>query len=386
MSRTKLTGCNGAVAAALAVVAGAANAVEGYSTHGGLGYSDSLMGFPVPPGLYVRDDVKYLRATRLNDRNGDRVQVDLGPSAIQGFANNLPSLVAGGVIPSAVVPLLVPELQAKGKSGVLGYSAADFKVEGTFNTFALFYQSRLKWLGSDGVGFGIFVPYASQRVTLTTSTPAYSLLNGAIPVPSSPVDLGSRVNSLGDTTIVPLYLAYRLSDTLSVNVNPLKVIVKTGRFDPNARSNYGHGYNSWEPGAGITWFSGQLELSADLNLLVNEKNKDTNYKSGKEVYSNFAARWWFNQTWQAGVSGYWYKQIGDDKVNGVAVNTVNDGTNIFGPAQGKGNRASAWAIGPTLTYNHDTRLSFTAHWDHDVDAKNYTQGDSVWLRVTYKFD
>jgi hypothetical protein len=69
---------------------------------------------------------------------------------------------------------------------------------------------------------------------------------------------------------------------------------------------------------------------------------------------------------QTGVSGYVYRQIRDDEVNGQKF--------------GDGNRGQVLSIGPFLRYHPAKNWGLTLKWQIEGDARNRTQGNRIFLQ------
>ena len=107
-----------------------------------------------------------------------------------------------------------------------------------------------------------------------------------------------------------------------------------------------------------------------MSTSINSQNNATKYKSGDEFYFTYAMQQYLSPTFAFGIGGYYYKQVSDDRQNGVVVNT-NRSVFPFDPLnEGAGNRGETFAIGPVVSYNYSHDLVFQGHWDHEVLAYN----------------
>ena len=119
----------------------------------------------------------------------------------------------------------------------------------------------------------------------------------------------------------------------------------------------------------ITWFAKpEIEVDGSFVYLFNGKNHRTNYKSGQEFSMDYAAGYSLTPTWQAGVSGYAYRQVTDDKVNG---NTVPGG-----------NRGRAFGIGPYIRY-HEGYWGITFKWQNESWVENRAKGNRYFLQFAF---
>jgi hypothetical protein len=139
----------------------------------------------------------------------------------------------------------------------------------------------------------------------------------------------------------------------------------TGKYHGSSLANLGRNYWTIEPVAAVTYLNeGGQELSAKLMYDFNTENPETDYLSGEEFHTDFAALQHVND-WAFGLGGYYYYQTTDDQLHGVTVLGGNQGRQI--------------ALGPQVSYevNH---MSFVLSWDHEFDTKNRPQGDALWFK------
>ena len=67
-----------------------------------------------------------------------------------------------------------------------------------------------------------------------------------------------------------------------------------------------------------------------------------------------------------GFSGYIYKQLTDDRLNGVAV--------------AGGNRGQALAIGPSLRYRYSKDFGITLKWQTEFNVENRAIGNRFYVQ------
>lgn len=173
---------------------------------------------------------------------------------------------------------------------------------------------------------------------------------------------------IGDATLTPLILSWH-SPELHTAVG-LDINLPTGAYDKNdpPGKNIGANYYSLEPVFGATYLGKDgWEVSGKFMLNLKTKNKDTDYQSGNEFHMDYLVGKHFGP-WAVGVSGYYLKQISDDKQAGVKVGT-------------DGNRGQVMAIGPSVKYENAAHSHFIFQWQHETSAENRFQGDKVWFKL-----
>jgi len=102
----------------------------------------------------------------------------------------------------------------------------------------------------------------------------------------------------------------------------------------------------------------------------NEKNDDTNYKSGQVFHADYAAGWNAGPL-TAGIGGYVLRQTTDDRVGGMRVGS-------------DGFRGRVFAVGPELKYNFDP-IQVWFQYQREFSARNRPQGDNFWLKTVIRF-
>ena len=189
------------------------------------------------------------------------------------------------------------------------------------------------------------------------------------------VDLDVTVNGqrdsaqgLGDIDLT-MALAYHHSANLH-SAFGIDVFAPSGSFDAHRLANIGRNYwtvqgvyaaSHVDPG-GLNW---DLKLMYDYNF----ENRDTDYKSGQELHVDYALGYGVHPNWVVGIGGYAYRQVTDDKLNGVDI----------------GNRGRAFAIGPSVKWDNGRGAFVTLKYEREFHVQNRPQGDSVWLKASLPF-
>ncbi len=283
--------------------AGTAGATEFGQSHADLGYIDTLAGLPLAPGFYLRDDINIVTSGRLNNGNGDPVNLNLGRHADRDE---------------------VPQ-HDRGRHPVGRLRAG---LQGPVHQC---HDRRC-------------------RVSRRSPTPA----------PVSTTGLGipqARATSkagFGDMTVVPIFLGFDVPNTdFHFVFSPLEFTAPIGRYDKNdpIGNNIGLNYWSYRPALEFTYLNktGQ-EFSLNMSASINTQNQATHYRSGDEFYFTYAFQQYLSPRLAFGIGGYYYKQAGNDTLNGQVVNTTPRHSTIAGA--GPGNKGETFAIGPIVSYNY----------------------------------
>lgn len=172
---------------------------------------------------------------------------------------------------------------------------------------------------------------------------------------------------IGDVTLTPLILAWhspRWHYLLGVDVN-----LPTGAFDKNDHPgrNIGANYYSVEPVFAATYLSESgWEVSGKFMYNMKTKNRDTHYRSGDEFHLDYLVGKHFGP-WAVGVSGYYLKQLNNDRQNGARV----------GP---DGNRGQVFAAGPSIKYQTKSNMQFIFQWQRESQLENRFGGNKAWFK------
>ncbi|NQE50146.1 hypothetical protein RC52_16940 [Herbaspirillum rubrisubalbicans] len=241
----------------------------------------------------------------------------------------------------------------------------------------LFAVQQFNYSSSDGLydnhGNKLPIPFKSDAFSSTTRLLAsygveflgakvYSQL--VLPVVSLHTEVfghGENHNGLSNVTVTPLLLRWDVAPNTNVTWG-FDFALKTGSYNP-ARTSVAAGYTSYQPVLAIRHNDPEgLDLGISNRLLFNDKNSDTNYRSGSAYVADFIGGWNFGK-WKVGVTGAYLNQFTDDRQNG---NTIT------------GNRARSFAMGPIVSYNAGT-YSINMNYQRGLYAANTAKSDAIWI-------
>jgi hypothetical protein len=218
---------------------------------------------------------------------------------------------------------------------------------------------------------GVRVAGANLETRLALPLPQLDLdLGIARPAGLGTLDRSGSASGVGDLTLAPVLLGWhglRLHQMAG-----LEVILPTGDYDRQKPVNLGRNTRQLAALYGLTWLPGKWESSARLRYAVNSRNAATDYRSGDELSLEFSAGYKFVPGWSAGLNGYAYRQLSDDRQAGSRVN-------------GDGNRAVVNAIGPYIAWAPAPRYGLVAKWQIESGAHNRAEGQRFWLQGRYAF-
>lgn len=173
---------------------------------------------------------------------------------------------------------------------------------------------------------------------------------------------------IGDVTLTPLILGWHSPEwhyAVGLDIN-----LPTGAFDKNdpPGKNIGANYYSLEPVFGVTYLGKSgWEVSGKFMYNWKTRNKDTDYKSGEEFHMDYLVGKHLG-SWSVGLSGYYLKQLSDDRQGGIKV----------GP---DGNRGQVFAIGPSIKYETAGHSHLIFQWQRESSVENRFKGDKLWFKL-----
>jgi hypothetical protein len=229
-------------------------------------------------------------------------------------------------------------------------------VNATFDAFRFVRMTHLHLFGAD-YGVHVIVPVVHQSVDL----------NGT-----------AGHNGIGDTIVNPFILGWnrpRWHELIGVDI-----FLPTGYYDKNdARVSLGANYYGFDPLFAVSYMppSG-WEASVKLMYNLKTTNQATNYHSGQEFHTDYAAGRHLGK-WMVGGTGYFLKQTTDDTING-----------LIAPASpglwDAGRRGQVLAFGPSAGYTNSRHMIFMADWQHETLVRNRFGGDKFWFKMIIPID
>jgi hypothetical protein len=180
---------------------------------------------------------------------------------------------------------------------------------------------------------------------------------------------GARFKSsgLGDIA-VGAALGYHASPALHYLFG-VDVYAPTGKYDAKDPSSLGKNYWTIQPLAALT-YTQSTGLNADLKVMYdfNQRNSDTRTRSGQAIHADYSLGWGLGGGWVAGVGGYVYQQVTDDK----------------GPNSAMG-KARALGVGPSIRYASQGGWLFTLKWQKDFEVRNRPEGNQLLAKLVIPF-
>ena len=194
----------------------------------------------------------------------------------------------------------------------------------------------------------------------------HSKLSFDVQTPGGRVHREDTAEAPGDILVAPVLLGWHGESVHQIA--GIEFFLGTGAFDPTALVNPSRGYDAVGPAYFLTWFpNDRTEVSISSVYLYNWTNSHTNYQSGQEINVDYGVGYHVTPALQLGASGYLYKQVTDDRLNGQAV--------------AGGNRGQALAIGPFVRWHPSDRWGVTFKWQAETSVRNRAEGNRFFLQI-----
>lgn len=149
------------------------------------------------------------------------------------------------------------------------------------------------------------------------------------------------------------------------------VALSSSEYTATDAVNVGRNHWSLQPLYTVSYINPtgfNADFKATLN--INGKNSDTQYKSGNEFILDYSAGYGLGNGWVAGVGGYVYEQLSNDKQGGVTL---------------ANRKASSFAFGPSIKYDNGKGWFITAKLQTEMNARNRPEGTALWVKTIVPF-
>jgi len=148
----------------------------------------------------------------------------------------------------------------------------------------------------------------------------------------------------------------------------LDFYLPTGEYDKIQIANIGTNRLTVEPAYAVTYIGDVVSADIRIGYLFNGKNDDTNYSNGDEIHFDYALGLNHKKI-TYGVSGYYQKQLQNDRLNGTEL------TN---------SKVEGFSMGPSFKYQTGNWF-IAAKYEKELIAKNKTEGDAFWIKAVLPF-
>jgi hypothetical protein len=253
---------------------------------------------------------------------------------------------------------------------IAGLSAIGADAKSTAHGLTFFWRPPIELSERWSFGVSATIPYVNLDVSADVAVPLEG--GGTVNARRS-----STVSGIGDIVLMPVMLNYNVSPDVNWNFR-LGIYAPTGSYEVGRLANTSKNFWTLEPAVAFMYFGQKngRELSMFFGMDFSTENSDTDYKSGTQAHLEFTAAQHFPLAGGlagAGLTGYWYEQVSGDSGSGAT----------FGDFE-----ARTIGLGPALSYvwkadGHDMLTELK--WLHELDTKKRLEGDTIVLKVIYKF-
>lgn len=228
---------------------------------------------------------------------------------------------------------------------------------------SLMHMTHWTFLGAD-YGMQVVVPYLNASASSTIAAGPRT------------ISTEGHFSQILNATVSPIMLQWR-DPTRTYNQNfILDVQIPVGTYQGSNPLNAATDAYAIRPKYTFTYLSkGGFEVTAALSLEYDFKNRHEDYQTGMIGTVNAAVGQHIGQ-FTVGLSGYALNQFNGDQMNGQL-------------APNDGRKARVFALGPAIAYRDPNKRIgpvVSLKYLREFDARNRSQGNSLWLVVGYPFE
>ncbi|MFM0741772.1 transporter [Paraburkholderia xenovorans] len=177
----------------------------------------------------------------------------------------------------------------------------------------------------------------------------------------------STQNGLSNLTVSPVIMQWHPTRDLAIATG-LDVALESGSYSAS-KASVAVGYLSLQPVFAVRYSQPDgIDIGLANRVLINQRNRETNYTSGNAYVGEFEAGWHFAH-WKVGVVGAYLNQYSNDVENGATV--------------ASGNRARSFGIGPSIVFDPGP-FKINLNYQQGVYAANTTKSNNIWLNVVFR--
>jgi hypothetical protein len=214
-------------------------------------------------------------------------------------------------------------------------------------------------------------PIYVANTTILGANPAWHMVIPIVHKSLSSDFFDQDKTGLGDIYVSPLILAWH-SPPWHYAAG-LDVIVPTGKYHKGDVTNIGNNHWTFEPAFALSYI-GESGFVADTKLMYDIHTEDhaLDYQEGQQFHLDYNVGYCFGaqKQWRAGLCGYYLTSLENDKFKGKTIG---------------GSKEKVFAIGPTLSYQPNRRLSIEVKVQKELMAQNRPEGVAAWLKLIFAF-
>jgi hypothetical protein len=202
-------------------------------------------------------------------------------------------------------------------------------------------------------------------------------ISGNVATPRGIKRVQNSVSGLGDLTVIPAMLAWKLGDWQFNALLP--IYAPTGSYEKGRLGNTGLNYWTFDPVVGAVYSHKASGFNALLHAgyAMNTENTETNYQSGSLLHLEGVIQQFLPVgpgILSLGVEGFYFDQLTGDSGSGAKLGDFKGQTYGLGPA-----------LGFVLPLENKQSLTFELKWLTELETKRRLEGDYIWFKMIYKF-
>ena len=202
-------------------------------------------------------------------------------------------------------------------------------------------------------------------------------ISGNLATPRGIKRVQNSVSGLGDLTVLPVMLAWKLGDWQLDATLP--IYAPTGSYEKGRLGNTGLNYWTFDPTIGAVYSHKASGFNAMLHAgyAMNTENTDTQYQSGSLLHLEGVVQQFLPVgpgILSLGLEGFYFDQLTGDSGAGATLGDFKGRTYGLGPF-----------LGYILPLENKQSLVFELKWLTELETKRRLEGDYIWLKMVYKF-
>lgn len=182
--------------------------------------------------------------------------------------------------------------------------------------------------------------------------------------------LQEKSSGLGDVTFGPAVFLYNNDDNKTYLSYWLYLTAPTGEWNRNQTINLGQNHWYFQHQIALEKLWNGFVYDMNLNYYQHQKESDNDYQAPDRFEVEASLAYHVTEKFLFGLHGGGYWDRDEAEVGGISQ---------------PDSKARRIQFGPTLAYQLTDNLGVNLRWTHDVEARNDTEGDDVWLRFAYAF-
>jgi hypothetical protein len=173
---------------------------------------------------------------------------------------------------------------------------------------------------------------------------------------------------IGDLSFIPFMIGKQIgSNHFKTGV---RLYAPTGEYRMGSLAQGGLNYWTYSPFIGYTnLVPGEHEISIHTGYDINERNTDTDYKSGDIWHLDAVASIYTDYQTAIGLTGSVYQQMEADMGSGAVLGAF---------------KAQSYTLGPIIRHTSGS-MSFEFKWLPEISVQNRTEGSSFWFNFGTPF-